>query len=456
MSQNSLARSLNSQRKTGDAEAAFRAALSMLQALNGEYPKVVAYRKELAGIEVNLGELLRARGNVAEAEKALNAALYYQKGLEQESPDVPLFRVELARTFNALGNVQKDAGKPSAAEESYRVALALQKKLAEEHPKVPEYQAELAASECTLGIRLHLQGKLESASESYQAALAIQKALVEQNPKVPAYREQLAMSLFGLGALMNDQAKPQDAEEFYRRALTVQKALVQENSQASAFREELARTHFSLGLLLSDNGRLLEAVTEFRQAGGLGQANTAGLIQQCERQLALVNRLPAMLQGKDKPKDAAEEIEFALLCQQPWQERNRAAVRFYEAAFARDGKLADDMQQQYRYNASCSAVLAADGKGKDAGNIDGVEKVRLRRQALAWLKAHLAYWTKQAASGKPPDLNLAQSTLQHWQQDSDLASVRGANIAKLPPPEQAAWQRLWQDVEAVSAKNKMP
>ena len=456
MSQTSLARSLNAQRKTGDAETAFRSALAMLQALNGEYPKVPAYRKELAGIEVNLGELFRARGNVAEAEKAFNVASNVYKGLAQESPSVPLYRVELARTLNALGSIQKDSAKPSAAEESFQAALALQKKLAEENPKILDYQEELAASECTLGFRLHLQGKLETASESYRTALAIQKTLVEQNPKVPAYRDQLATSLFALGALLNDQAKPQEAEEFYREALTIQKSLLEENAQASAYRAGLARTHYSLGLLLSDNGRLLEAVTEFRQAGQLGQADAAGLIQQCERQLALVNRLPAILKGQDKPKDAAEEIEFALLCQRPWQERNRAAVRFYEAAFAGDGKLADDMQQQHRYNASCAAALASAGKGKDGDTIDAADTIRLRKQALAWLTADLAYWTKQAASGNSTDRNLAHSTLLHWQQDSDLASVRGANITKLPPPEQAAWQRLWQGVETVLAKIKMP
>jgi hypothetical protein len=51
--------------------------------------------------------------------------------------------------------------------------------------------------------------------------------------------------------------------------------------------------------------------------------------------------------------------------------------------------------------------------------------------------------------------------LEHWQQDSDLASVRDeASLAKLPTEEQPGWRQLWADVTNTLAKmrpeNKQP
>jgi hypothetical protein len=43
--------------------------------------------------------------------------------------------------------------------------------------------------------------------------------------------------------------------------------------------------------------------------------------------------------------------------------------------------------------------------------------------------------------------------LAHWQQDSDLASVRDKEaLAKLPDDERRAWALLWEDVAALLHK----
>ncbi len=45
-------------------------------------------------------------------------------------------------------------------------------------------------------------------------------------------------------------------------------------------------------------------------------------------------------------------------------------------------------------------------------------------------------------------LAIAQ-TLQHWQQDPDLASLRGDAIDSLPEPERASWRTVWSRVETL-------
>ena len=49
------------------------------------------------------------------------------------------------------------------------------------------------------------------------------------------------------------------------------------------------------------------------------------------------------------------------------------------------------------------------------------------------------------------------ATLKHWQDDSDLASVRDqAALAKLPADERDGWKALWANVDALLAKARKP
>ena len=156
-------------------------------------------------------------------------------------------------------------------------------------------------------------------------------------------------------------------------------------------------------------------------------------------------RLPAVLQGVDRVKDSADLQGFEQLCVS--QKRNADAVKLYADAFVADVKLANDMQALHRYNAACHAALAAAGKGIDAGRFDDKERARLRQQALDWLHADLAHWSKKAASEKPGDRTLVQQKMKHWQKDTDLTGIREKDaLAKLPVEERAAWEKLWAGV----------
>jgi ElaB/YqjD/DUF883 family membrane-anchored ribosome-binding protein len=130
------------------------------------------------------------------------------------------------------------------------------------------------------------------------------------------------------------------------------------------------------------------------------------------------------------------------------------SARFYAGAFAAQPALADGLQAANRYNAARAAVLAATGQGEDADKLDDKGRARLRQQALDWLRADLALWGKQAEDGTPEMRATAQKKLQHWQEDSDLASVRdAAALEKLPESERAEWKKLWAEVEELLKKS---
>jgi hypothetical protein len=74
----------------------------------------------------------------------------------------------------------------------------------------------------------------------------------------------------------------------------------------------------------------------------------------------------------------------------------------------------NDLRAAHRYNAACAAALAAAGQGEDATKLDNQERVRLRKQALDWLRADLTLRTKQLEGGPPADRAAAQQALRHW------------------------------------------
>jgi hypothetical protein len=129
------------------------------------------------------------------------------------------------------------------------------------------------------------------------------------------------------------------------------------------------------------------------------------------------------------------------------------AARLYADAFAADPELADDLGSGQRYSAACYAALAAAGQGEDAGNLPDKVRLMLRRQALAWLREDLTACAKLTERPEPAARQSVRQRLAHWQQDTDLASVRDPQaLDRLPDDERQQWHQLWQDVAALLKK----
>jgi tetratricopeptide (TPR) repeat protein len=157
---------------------------------------------------------------------------------------------------------------------------------------------------------------------------------------------------------------------------------------------------------------------------------------------AMANRWPAILKGTDRPRDNAERLAFAQLAVD--QQHFAAAARFWADAFASDPKLAAGRDPERLYHAARAAILAAEGKGKDAPSADDQAKARLRAQAVHWLNAGLAVWNEVAGSAPAQDrMGLIRAQLQ-WKTDPDFAPMREPEaLKKLPAEEQRAWRMFW-------------
>jgi serine/threonine-protein kinase len=79
-----------------------------------------------------------------------------------------------------------------------------------------------------------------------------------------------------------------------------------------------------------------------------------------------------------------------------------------------------------------------------------VERARLRKQALDWLRADLALRAKSLESGTPAEDAKVQGVMRRWQQVPDLAGIRDpAALVQLPAGERNACEVLWVEVQAL-------
>jgi Flp pilus assembly protein TadD len=319
------------------------------------------------------------------------------------------------------------------AHDSLGSALQEQKKLDEAiaaHRKAIELQPNFPQAHHNLGQALLAQNKLD---ESIRAS----RKAIELDPTFAGAHVNLGAALLGL-------AKVDEAIPHFRKAIKLQPTS--------------AVAYYNLGAGLLAQKKLADAVAAFCKADELspGHPRIQPDFRQAARWLELDQRLPAILAGKEKARNAREQIELAVFCR-TYHERYRAAAKLYAAAFAAESALADELRLAPRFKAACTAALAAAGKGMDAAGLDDRERIRLRRQAHAWLAADLKLWSKLAGSNEARVRALVQSVLQHWQSNADLAALRDAKaLAALPEAERDACRKLWEEVTAVQKQASGP
>jgi serine/threonine-protein kinase len=362
-----------------------------------EYREAIRLDPDEAKAHVYLGQALAPQGRRDEAIAELREAIRLQ-------PDPGgTLRLDLANALTALG-------KGDEAIELQREAVRLEPGNASAHND--------------LGTALRLKGRLDEAIAEFREAMRLDPVLGHNN---------LALALKAQGK--RDEALAEFRDAVRRRPSNVV-------------------VHRNLGGFLLEDGRLDEALAAYRRAAELARPGSAAArwlserTRKLEQEMGLAGRLPAVLDGKDKPASAAETLVFARLCYDT--KRYAAAARLLDEAFAAVPGLAEDLESGHRYIAARAAAQAGAGKGEKEPPLDGREKARWRKKAVAWLRSDLVRRAEQARAGTPAARAGVAQQLLYWNSDPNLAGIRDATaLGALPADEQAACRALWAEVEAL-------
>ena len=176
----------------------------------------------------------------------------------------------------------------------------------------------------------------------------------------------------------------------YRRGRLDQATLLLKQSAAAGVRVEslliLAMIEQRKGQTREAQKTLIDALRAFDWSESRANGHQAWIphVLRREAQALIAPNLPEFSSAARDRFDNVARLSFMAACYTDGL--HAAAAELARAAFAADPKLAADPGSFRRYNAACSAALAACGKGKDDPPPDQATKTVLRTQALAWLE----------------------------------------------------------------------
>jgi eukaryotic-like serine/threonine-protein kinase len=387
---------------------------------------------------------LRPKASVAHLNLA--RALYVRKEWDEaitEYRQVIELDPENAMVRYYLGNALRTKKQLDEALAQYRKAVDLDPTNASFH--------------FSLGFALRQKNKMDEAIAEFRKT-------IELDPKHRNARINLATALSAnhqLDDAIVESRKaidlgPRDAMLHYNlgialRAKNLFDEAITAYGKAIDLQPEYAEAHCNLGFVLRLQGQFAASLDYLKRGHALGSNRkgwaypSAQWVAEAEQIVRLEPKLPDVLAGKATPADNSERLGLAAVCR--YQRRYVAAFRLYGDAFAADAKAADDLAAGHRHSAACSGALAAAGQGTDADTLDDKERSRLRRQALAWLRADLDLKAKQLEGGKGEDRRVTYGKVLRWQHDLDLAGVRDLEaLKKMPADDQEACRTLWADV----------
>lgn len=186
---------------------------------------------------------------------------------------------------------------------------------------------------------------------------------------------------------------------------------------------------------------------DWRPASGSGLTGWTWHILRREAESAIIPNWRAFLEGTWRPEDNDERLALIGVCES--RDLHHLTAGLYDDAFDADPALAENRENNYRYNATCYAMMVVGNDGRNAVQLSDKVRTRWRDKAKQWLRDELASW-KSAASGSAQQRSVAYQRLRSWQMDADLAGLRDPDrLAELSEQERDECRALWAEVDSV-------
>jgi serine/threonine-protein kinase len=357
---------------------------------------------------------------------------------------VVLFRKALEINPNDI-NARLDLGDCYATMHRHEEAVTAYREVTERNPRHHIANFRLAQ-------QLVAVGRRPEAISAFRAAIAL-------GPAQPG-------ALQEFGQLLRVQGQPEEAAKVFQKATTPDPRYLaafdgqparpmRPHSALEGGDPALIAAMDGLAAALLDQGRFAEARAAVQRLLELDRTDAwrrtrPRQLELCDTLLAVDAKIPAILAGKERPKEVATQRALAEWCMKH-RRLTATAASFYTRAFTTQPSLADDLDAGYRFHAACAAALAGCGVGQDAAQLDERQRAALRKQALDWLTAEHSAWAERHRRGQPGDRTAAATAVRSWEGNEDLSGVRSEPaLGQLPADERRDWKALWAKVATLA------
>jgi len=174
-----------------DAEAAFRAAIALREALVRDFPRTQQHRHGLQVVLYNLALLLHNHGRSGEAREAVQRAAAINDELLAESPGSAVFADQAGQVANLFCLIESNLRPDdvAAVEAAHRAATARHEEMVAKHPDVVKLRSGLGAACHNQALWLLKHRRYDEAHLLLERAIVAQEAAHAADPQVQQYRD---------------------------------------------------------------------------------------------------------------------------------------------------------------------------------------------------------------------------------------------------------------------------
>jgi serine/threonine protein kinase/tetratricopeptide (TPR) repeat protein len=215
---------------------------------------------------INLGTVLRAKGDPAAARTRFEAVRTRLQKFAARLPGEPEVQRELARTTVALAALETDAKKFPAAIELRREATTAMQRLVELFPDRVQYGLEAAQMLRDLSLDQQAVNELEDAEASARLAIGLMDRARAKEPSNLEYIALHAGCMQNLAYVLRRLKRPEEALRELARAVEAQEASVAARPEDNHYRAVAASLNQEVGLLHIEAEHWQEARAAWRRA----------------------------------------------------------------------------------------------------------------------------------------------------------------------------------------------
>ena len=275
------------------AEASYRKALELREALVARDPNDPDLRRELVWSYVRLSDLLRDQGDHLGAMEYAHKQMATAEAVLETAPANLQNRILFATMCMDYGYKQATVeGDRTRGLENLHRGSAILEQVAEERPQDKNLQR-------VRGLSYSRDAELQDdgvegrqrALVLYKKALAVKQTLLDADPNNADYRRLVAYDEFAIGSVLMRIGDLRDAMAWDRKALTSFEQLAAVDPVSAIFRQDAAEVRRDLGQMLVNIGENRAAIAEFQASlaaaskieGATDPATTAGAVVMADR-----------------------------------------------------------------------------------------------------------------------------------------------------------------------------